>query len=34
MKEPYGSGYSVMGDQGDKERGESLPGMKLLSQQL
>lgn len=34
VKEPSGSSYSVRGEQGDKERRGSLPGMKLLSQQL
>lgn len=34
VKKPSGSDYSVRGEQEDKERRGSLPGMKLLSQQL
>lgn len=34
VKKPSGSGYSVRGEQGDKEGRGNLPGMKLLSQQL
>lgn len=34
VKKPSGSGYSVRGEQADKETRGSLPGMKLLSQQL
>lgn len=34
VKKPSGSGYSVRGEQGDKERRGSLPAMKLLSLQL